>query len=249
MNRNQSACFLNRDLVLKMYADEFPLRVIAKRIGTTGWRVHEFLEREGVTLRIRNACERNRELVLKMNADGASLTAIGRAVGTNKNRVRQFLRKNGETRKFPVSWRGERSNQWKGGRNVDKDGYIILLRSGHPMARKNGYVLEHRLVMAQHLGRMLLDEEVVHHRNKNKQDNRIDNLELFEENSKHLKHELTGKCPKWTDSGRRRIQEGVRRMHARRAEIRQKQKEQGVQPSKRISPRKKASPRKVRLRP
>jgi hypothetical protein len=52
-----------------------------------------------------------------------------------------------------------------------------------PMAQSRGpfhaYVLEHRLVVARWLGRPLLASEQVHHRNGNKQDNRLENLELW----------------------------------------------------------------------
>jgi len=53
------------------------------------------------------------------------------------------------------------------------------------MARKDGYVMEHRLIMANAVGRPLTRTEVVHHRNHNPQDNRLENLELFPNNQAH----------------------------------------------------------------
>ena len=61
-------------------------------------------------------------------------------------------------------------------------GYVVLYRPDHPMATKAGYIMEHRLVMSEYLGRLLLPTEVVHHKPPSeggtgrKDDNRIENL-------------------------------------------------------------------------
>jgi len=72
---------------------------------------------------------------------------------------------------------GPDNPRWKGGRRIDDYGYVAIRLPGHPHAR-SGYVREHRLVMERELGRVLEPHELVHHRNGDKTDNRIENLEL-----------------------------------------------------------------------
>lgn len=105
---------------------------------------------------------------------------------------------------------GSGHTNWKGGR-ILVGGYVYLYMPTHPKATKRGYYLEHRHTMEQSLGRVLNAREVVHHANGDRQDNRIENLVLFQTNAAHLKHELKGKIPKWSPEGRRRMDAGIRK--------------------------------------
>lgn len=84
----------------------------------------------------------------------------------------------------PPDQRKEKNSQYKGGRFKNISGYIQILMPEHPN-NVGGYILEHRLVMEQHLGRYLTENEVVHHINQIKDDNRIENLKVME-NIEHL---------------------------------------------------------------
>lgn len=66
------------------------------------------------------------------------------------------------------------------------EGYIYRLAKNHPNADKEGYVLEHRLIMEGLIGRLLSRQEIVHHLNGIKDDNRVENLELLSSQSAHL---------------------------------------------------------------
>jgi len=77
--------------------------------------------------------------------------------------------------------------KWKGGiKNIN--GYIYVLKKEHPFSNNNGYIFEHRLVMEKKLGRYLKPEEIIHHINGVRKDNRIKNLELTNKRDHNLKH-------------------------------------------------------------
>lgn len=94
--------------------------------------------------------------------------------------------------RIATATRGPNNPRWGNGQKRSRKGYILMwLPDDHQFAEMRdvkGYALEHRLVVAESLGRPLLPEEVVHHRNEIHDDNRIENLELFENNAEHTRH-------------------------------------------------------------
>ena len=117
--------------------------------------------------------------IYELFESGSMISEIVAQVGTNRESVRQYLLKRytPEEKRAIVNknrrWlKGQDSPNWKGGRQTTKDGYTIIWLS------RNESILEHRLVMEQHLGRKLNRSEVVHHINGNNADNRLANLQL-----------------------------------------------------------------------
>jgi hypothetical protein len=89
--------------------------------------------------------------------------------------------------------KGDKTSNWKGGRRIDKrDGYVLICRPDHPDARKDGSILEHRLIMEQIIGKRLSKNDDVNHINGKKDDNRPENLKLV----KHYAHYEEICCPK-----------------------------------------------------
>lgn len=129
------------------------------------------------------------EIVRLYQLPGSSLHSLGALFGCSYGTIRNVLVRRGVPRN-PNRGRGSRpgrqSWRWAGGRSVSKEGYVRLRVSGledRPLAAvlatHHGVVLEHRLVMAEHLGRPLRPNESVHHINGVRDDNRIENLELW----------------------------------------------------------------------
>jgi predicted DNA-binding protein (UPF0251 family) len=212
------------DAMLADYETGLNARQIADRYGMNPQTVARRLKAAGVRMRSRSETNRMRRpgidpVELRRLLDEAQLGRDEMAAhfGVSSATLTRDLRRLGWR---SVKGRGspmEKNYFWKGGRCLDADGYVLVKAPSHPHANNNGYVREHRLVMEEVLGRYLDPKEVVHHKDKDKQNNRPDNLEVYGCNADHLRDELTGVRPNFSEEGLRRIRENTLRVNRRRA--------------------------------
>ena len=198
---------------------------IARRLSVSDQTVRQALHRSGVPVRrnVHNAVHVD-EAELRRIVDEAVLSIeqtaehFGVSVPTISRRMRAIGLKSKKGRGSPM----EKNYFWNGGRMTDVDGYVLLKRPDHPNATKGGYVREHRLVAEEMLGRYLERHEVVHHIDGDVKNNSPENLQVFQSNAEHLRHELTGKRPNFSPEGLQRIRESTRRLNLARASANRK---------------------------
>lgn len=73
---------------------------------------------------------------------------------------------------------GKESAGWKGGQIIDSKGYILMWMPDHPNADGQGYVRRSHLVAEKTLGRYLFPNEITHHKNKTKADDKPENIKI-----------------------------------------------------------------------
>jgi hypothetical protein len=94
-------------------------------------------------------------------------------------------------KKYPNGRHGEQSGNWRGGiRQVG--GYVRIYMPNHPNAVQ-GSVFEHTLIAEKSIGRYIQSDEIVHHINGKKNDNRPENLEVCKRSEHIHKHFTDGK--------------------------------------------------------
>ena len=100
------------------------------------------------------------------------------------NKKRKFCSRKCYEKYFSENYRADRCPTWKGGRH-SQGRYMRIYSPSHPNCNNKGYVYEHRLVMEKHIGRTLLEHEIVHHVDNDPFNNKIENL-ILTTKQKHI---------------------------------------------------------------
>lgn len=171
--------------VLEDHANGMTFKAMCEKYGCGDWALRYLVKRSGAKRRshggqIRKFSESDTDEMKRLIKDGWTQTAIAAKFGSTVISVNRALRAVGVVSKNKAS--GENHGSWKGGITLTQHGYLqVLVPSDHPFASMRtvtGYILQHRLVMAEKMGRPLGRYETVHHINGIVTDNRIENLQL-----------------------------------------------------------------------
>ena len=168
------------------YAADEPLLAMRRKWGVMEQTIRNIAKRHGVPDRTvggrwRHWTPEQLEQIRDMIAAGKSRHAICEAFQTKPSTLYLLIHTHRLKEPRTGIARREYAGNWTGGRHINAQGYVqVMVPPDHPEAgaRMSIYVLEHRAVMAAHLGRPLRRDESVHHINGDKTDNRIENLQL-----------------------------------------------------------------------
>lgn len=173
--------------IARLYTDEgLSAAKVGERVGlgqATVWRclADGGVERRPSTKAGRAFTDEERLDILWRFEEGEAIAKIARAHNAHWRTLTAFLEREVEGFDPRAHRTGPRASRWKGGRVV-QNGYVkVWIDPDSPyasMADSGGYVKEHRLVVAESLGRPLESIETVHHVNGDRQDNRLENLQL-----------------------------------------------------------------------
>lgn len=157
------------DLVRSRFKDGYSLRMIATELGVDHSILSDRAKEAGIVIPTRNesaARTWKNHVHPRIGKRGKDCPTYGRKMSeATKDKLR-------------LANTAENNYHWSGGRKSHSLGYVLVYVPDHPHRDKSGFVLEHRLVYERAIGRHLSSDDIVHHINGNKADNRLENLAL-----------------------------------------------------------------------
>jgi predicted chitinase len=118
------------------------------------------------------------EIENKLNYVSSTLTRTFKKLGIKIRTLKEASNTERCKRKNIIRNTGRNHPKWKGGIYRDGDGYIRIKKFNHPRADIQGYVRRSHLVAEQTLGRYLYSNEITHHKNETRDDDRPENIEV-----------------------------------------------------------------------
>lgn len=159
--------YQNREALEAAYNELKSMKKVAERFGVSKKLIMNYMNKYGLN-RNPQKIALNVSEIARLFRNGKSIKELAQKYSVSENTIKKRL------------WeRGIQTDTFHKGYKVKDSGYIQVLLPDHPRADKSGYVPEHTLVMEKHIGRHLKENEVVHHINGVKGDNRIENLKLM----------------------------------------------------------------------
>lgn len=173
----------SKEQLKKMYALGYSMKEIGKYLGYSSATIWKYFKKYKITPRRWGINEISKIKMAKTKTGVSSKTKGKKLSEETKNKISISKIKKG------IGHKKKRS-----------DGYICIYFPDHPKSNKDGYIMEHDLVMECVIGRHLKKDEIVHHINHVRNDNRIENLKLmtFKEHAKMhmLERYKKGECIK-----------------------------------------------------
>ena len=152
-----------KEELIKYYSLGFSMKEIGDYLGYSTGKIHKYFHLYNITPRKWGSDNEYAKIKISSSMKGRP--------SPNKNN------KLSEETKKRIS--EAHTKKGIGHKKKRTDGYIAIYFPDHPKSNKEGYIMEHDLIMECYIGRWLKEDEVVHHINKKRNDNRIENLKLL----------------------------------------------------------------------
>ena len=157
-----------KEELIKLYSLGYSMKEIGETLGYSVGKIHKYFHLYEIPTREQGSTNEFARIKISKANTGKSHKGF-----TLSDEAKQKISKAREIKGI-------------GHKKKRKDGYVAVYFPDHPKSNKDGYIMEHVLVMECCIGRWIKDDEVVHHINHIRNDNRIENLQLmtFKEHAK-----------------------------------------------------------------